>query len=168
VEVRYIKLTLFIVTLSFSNALLRAKEPVSCRDSKEFKALVDYTKYTLNKSDKKVKETITRGPMVRGWSNLTGKLHEIFFSFTRDKFKPDRVLISYIVDEEKKLISEKEYKMVAVSSGLLKVGNFKFNDGVRDKKYRPAHQYYKFMKEKRVICQIKVSHHHAIEYEPVL
>ena len=165
---KYIKIIILIATLNFSNGILLAKDPVSCRDREEFKVLIDYTKTTFNNPKNKRKEVIKRGPMVVVWSNVTGKLHEVFFHFKNKKFMPDKVLVSYYLQKNKKLVEKKEYKLSLVSQGLMKVKNFKFSDGVRDKKDRPADQYYNFMSGEKVICQLKVSHHHAVEYETIL
>jgi hypothetical protein len=156
-------ISLFLVVF-FSLQGSAKQEQDTCRDHKGIRVINEYTIYKFDKTGtKRIDESIGKGPMVRQWSNLSDKLHKVYYEYDDPKFKADEVQIIYTLDSKNKIISNKVYTMADVSVGVLKVKDFKFSDGIQLKILRPARQIYLFKKNKKLLCSILVEHTQAIE-----
>ena len=137
---------------------------VSCRDLEGASVLNSYTEYEFNdEGTKLINKTIKKGPIVRHWSNLSDKIHEVFYKYSNQKFKSDRVQVSYIEDKTKKELRNKIYNLVKAKGNEYKMANFHFSDGVTSSDKRPGKQHYTFMNGDKPICSIIIEHSESAE-----
>ena len=155
----------FLFLFIILNVNIFAEEVPTCREHENVKIRANQIEHLFNDAGTdKIGEKEVRGYLPRDWSNLTGEIKEVFYIQNDPQFAADRVEISYLKKDAKKLTYKMIKKLVRVEGSVFKIEGYSFTDGIRNKSLRPAVQTYIFKNGTKNICQIKVNHSHAIEY----
>lgn len=112
-----------------------------------------------------VSKDLVMGPLEPEWSNQTREFKEVFYKYEKANLHADSVNITYFRKLDKKLLSNKTFKLEKSSDGLLKVKGFLFNEGVQKAKDRPGVQTYTFQSKGKPVCQQIVKHFYSSESE---
>jgi hypothetical protein len=155
----------FWILLLISLTTFAESKLISCREHRDIKVLNSYVEHLFNaEGTEKIGEKIVSGELARDWSNLSAHLKEIFYKYSDEKYRADNVKIIYTVKGSTKPLYMKTSKLKEIGKGFYKINDYTFNDGVKDKVFRPAAQTYVFRNGKKPICSITVFHYHAEEF----
>ena len=110
-----------------------------------------------------VSKNLVFGPLESEWSNETREFKEVFYKYEKSNQYADSVQITYLRKTDKKLLSDKTFKLVKSKDGLLKIKDFLFTQGIQNPKDRPGIQTYTFKSNGRPVCQQTVKHFYAAE-----